>query len=142
MPEVTFYLLASPAENDRVMFTCKLVEKAYRAMPAVYVLTSAEENSRVLDEKLWTFRAGSFIPHQIFSGTAPEYKNQVLIGSLSAPVQWQTTIINISEHCPDQTDKADRILEILSNNESDRKSGRQRYRQYQESGLTINTYQV
>lgn len=142
MPEVSFYILPSQSAQERYLFACKLIEKAYRSGHFCYVITDTPEQSQIIDDLLWTFRAGSFIPHQIFSGVAPDYENTVLIGSRSAPENWQKTLINLAAQCPDDFQQADRILEILDNNEEIKAAGRDRYRRYQQSGIEITTHKM
>jgi DNA polymerase-3 subunit chi len=148
MAEVSFYILPSEALQDRYLFACKLIEKAYRSGSVCYVLTDSIEQSRHLDDLLWTFRPGSFIPHQLYNGEIPSILNVkgkcnvMLIGSLKAPEEWQKTLINLSSHCPEELDKIERILEILDNSETTKEIGRNHYRQYQQSGMNITTHKL
>lgn len=148
MAEVSFYILPSESLQDRYQFACKLIEKAYRSGSVCYVLTDSIEQSRHLDDILWTFRPGSFIPHQLYTGEIPSIPNVkgkcnvILIGSLNVPENWQKTVINLSSHCPEEFDKIERILEILDNSEATKELGRNRYRQYQQSGVNITTHKI
>ena len=142
MAEVSFYLLPSESLQDRYQFACKLIEKAYRSGQFCYVLTDSAEQSRMIDDLLWTFRAGSFIPHQIYTGELPNIEKVILIGSLNAPENWQKTVINLSSYCPEEFDKIERVLEILDNSEATKELGRNRYRQYQQSGVNITTHKI
>ena len=142
MAEVSFYILPSESTQERYLFACKLIEKAYRSACFCYVLTDNAEQSRQLDDLLWTFRAGSFIPHQIYTGELPDFEKVILIGSLDAPAHWQKTVINLSAHCPEELDKIERILEILDNSAATKELGRNRYRQYQQSGISITTHKM
>ncbi len=148
MAEVSFYILSSESTQQRYAFACKLIEKAYRSGHICYVLTDTQEQSRFLDDLLWTFRAGSFIPHQLYDGATPPTQvakgkaKVTLIGTLKAPEHWQDTIINLSSHCPEDYDHAGRIFEILDDSEATKGPGRNRYRQYQESGLNITTHKM
>ena len=142
MPDISFYLLPSDSEKKRLYFVCKLVEKAYRTCHKLYILTASEQQSRILDDQLWTFRAGSFIPHQVYANKLPATGNQILIGSRSAPERWQTTIINLSSNCPENMTSVERILEVLDNSAANKQAGRERYRQYQQLGLTIETHKI
>jgi len=65
-----------------------------------------------------------------------------LIGSLNVPERWQKTVINLSSHCPEEFDKIERTLEILDNSEAAKELGRNRYRQYQQSGINISTHKM
>ncbi|MCL7420369.1 MAG: DNA polymerase III subunit chi [Methylobacter sp.] len=142
MPEVSFYILPSLSLQERYLFACKLIEKAYRSGHFCYVLTDSDEQSEIMDNLLWTFRAGSFIPHQVYAGERPDLDNVILIGSRQAPESWQRTVINLSSQCPRELDRIERLLEILDNSETTKTAGRQRYRQYQQRGLAISTHKI
>ena len=140
MPDISFYVLPTESSQERYLFACKLIEKAYRSGSFAYVLTDSIDQSQLIDDLLWTFRAGSFIPHEIYTGRPPYFEKVILIGSLDVPENWQKTVINLSSNCPEEFDKFDRILELLDNSETTKIAGRDRYRQYQQSGLKITTH--
>ena len=142
MAEISFYILPSESTQERYEFACKLIEKAYRSGCFCYVLTDNAAQSQKIDDLLWTFRAGSFIPHQIYTGELPALEKVILIGSLDVPELWQKTVINLSSYCPNQFDNIERILEILDNSEATKELGRNRYRQYHQSGVTITTHKI
>ena len=142
MPEISFYVLPTESSQERHLFACKLIEKAYRSGAFAYVLTDSPEQSRLIDDLLWTFRAGSFIPHQVYSGEMPAVENVVLIGSSNPPEQWKNTVINLSSHVPQDFQDTERILEILDNGEETKAWGRNRYRQYQQAGIEITTHKI
>jgi len=142
MAEISFYILPSELTQERDEFACKLIEKAYRNGCFCYVLTDNAAQSQKIDDLLWTFRAGSFIPHQIYTGELPALEKVILIGSLDVPELWQKIVINLSSYCPKQFDTIERILEILDNSEATKELGRNRYRQYQQSDITITTHKI
>jgi len=139
-PEVLFYVLASTSQYERQDFACKLIEKIYRSGQFCYVLTDNAEQAAEIDKQLWTFRAGSFVPHQRYEGSLPEYKNTILIGGSDIPKDWRNVIVNLSRHFPPTEAPTERILEILDNSEECRQAGRQRYKHYREAGLDITTH--
>lgn len=142
MPEISFYILPSHSPQERYLFACKLIEKAYRNGHFCYVLTDSPEQSRLIDDLLWTFRPGSFIPHQLYSGELPKIEKVILIGSLNPPEQWQKTVVNLSSQCPENFPQAERILEILDDSEETKEPGRQRYRRYQQAGIKVATHKI
>lgn len=142
MPEVTFYVLNSESLYDRYLFACKLIEKAYHNGKFCYVLLDTFEQCQRLDDMLWTFRSGSFVPHQLFNGVSPEITSQVLIGTLNAPTDWQNVVFNLSSQLPQTWQQAERVLEILDNNETTKAAGRERYRAYKNVGIDITTHKI
>lgn len=139
-PEVIFYVLASTSQHERQAFACKLIEKIYRSGEFCYVLTQNTEQAVEIDKLLWTFRAGSFVPHQLYQGQLPEYKNSILIGGNDIPADRQKIVVNLSSHFPPATSPTERILEILDNSEESKRAGRERYRHYLSEALQITTH--
>ncbi|MSR16789.1 MAG: DNA polymerase III subunit chi [Methylococcaceae bacterium] len=142
MPEVTFYILNSESLYDRYLFACKLIEKAYNTGKFCYVLLDNLEQCQDLDDMLWTFRAGSFVPHQLFTGTTPEITSQVLIGTENTPTEWQNVVFNLSSQLPQAWQQSIRVLEILDNSETTKVTARERYRTYQQAGIKIDTHKI
>jgi DNA polymerase-3 subunit chi len=140
--EITFYILPTASVHERYLFACKLIEKAYRSSSQpCYVLTDSPAQTGRIDDLLWTFRAGSFIPHQRYQDGQPiEPLQKVLIGSEQAPQGWQQVIINLSNQAI--TQPTGRVLEILDNSETTKAAGRLRYRHYQQAGDSITTHKL
>ncbi len=142
MAEVSFYILSSALLLERYLFACKLIEKAYRNGQFCYILTDSDEQSQLLDDLLWTFRAGSFIPHEIYTGQAPSSDKVILIGSVKAPEHSQGLLFNLSSKYPEDISNTKRILEILDNCEVTKAAARNRYRQYQQAGMSVTTHNM
>lgn len=142
MPEITFYVLPTQSQQERQAFACKLIEKVYRSGYFCYVLTDSEQQSRQLDDQLWTFRPGSFVPHQIYQDEPPTTDNTILIGGAPIPEAWRKVIVNLSATPPQQFEQCERILEILDNSEETKQAGRHRYRLYQQAGQEITTHNM
>ena len=142
MAEVSFYILSSALLLERYLFACKLIEKAYRNGQFCYILTDSDEQSQLLDDLLWTFRAGSFIPHEIYTGKAPSSDKVILIGSVKAPEHSQGLLFNLSSKYPEDISNTKRILEILDNCEVTKAAARNRYRQYQQAGMSVTTHNM
>jgi DNA polymerase-3 subunit chi len=68
MTRIDFYLTNDTSNTGKDIAVCKLTHKAFRLGHNVYILTSNPEESAQLDRLLWTFSAGSFIPHGLDTG--------------------------------------------------------------------------
>lgn len=142
MPEITFYILPSHSQQERHLFACKLTEKAYRGGHYGYILAESEQQSRLLDDLLWTFRPGSFVPHQIDQNPHPATARSVLIGGNPVPETRRSLVLNLSSELPKPFEKCERILEILDSRDENRQTGRNRYRAYQNAGCIITTHKM
>ncbi len=142
LPKVNFYVLSSQSEQGRQAFACKLAEKAFRLGFKTYILTNTFPQAQQMDKLLWTFRANSFVPHEIYQDHLPSTANTVIIGTQQPPAPWQHTLINLSTYCPEQIAQAEQIFELLDNDETQKQAGRLRYRHYQTLGITPNTHKM
>ena len=144
MADATFYILSTESLRDRFLFACKLMTKAYRQGQYCYVYTDSAEQSRLLDELLWTFQPTLFIPHQIYDEEQlePIYQQCILIGTKTAPKAWQRLIFNLSSHYPDDLTQTERVLEILDEDEHLKKQARQRYLQYKKQDFTMTSHHI
>ena len=142
MPELSFYILQSESLHDRYFFACRLIEKAYQNGQFCYVLMDTLAEAQTLDDMLWTFRVGGFIPHQILTKAPPDIVSQVLIGVENAPPAWRSIVFNLSKQLPINWESSTRILEILDNSESTKIAGRARYSAYKQAGATITTHKL
>lgn len=142
LPKVNFYVLSSQSEQRRQTFACKLAEKAFRLGFKTYILTDSVQQAQQMSNLLWTFRASSFVPHQIYQDDLPNTANAVIIGRQQPPPPWQHTLINLSKKCPEKITQTELIFELLDNDETHKQAGRQRYRHYQTLGITPNTHKM
>ena len=142
MLEVSFYILSPTYESGRDVVACKLAEKAYRQGIYSIIHTASESHSRTLDDLLWTFRNTSFVPHQILTDSKPPENPQILICSLFLPTLENLTVINLAPDIPKELGNCQRILEIIAPDDQAKQSGRQRYRQYQQTGVNLVTHNL
>ncbi len=142
MTNADFYILSTASEQQRYLFACKLIEKIYRSQVFCYVLTESEQQSRTLDELLWTFRPNSFVPHQIYTGQIPDSPQTILISHLPMPEAWQQVVLNLSLQAPVNLLQIQRLLEIIDNRDYIKQQARARYRYYQQQNIELATHKI
>jgi DNA polymerase-3 subunit chi len=138
---VDFYILAASEPVSRLQFACRLTEKAYGLNNRVYAHVSSPAAAKKLDEMLWTFSQGSFIPHQTLSDSDDE-RTPISIGT---PERWENEgelLINLAEIAPEFATNYTRVAEIVDGQEASRQAGRKRFKQYREMGLEPVTHQI
>lgn len=147
MPEVTFYVLPTSDSRGRLLFVCRLLEKLHREnLLPVYVTVADDVEAQQLDDLLWTFRQGSFVPHRCVSGDADIAPEEwpILIGQhLIIPTAWRHAIVvNLALTCPDGITDCPRLLEIVDDDPAIRQAGRERFRHYRGQGWSIKTHHI
>ncbi len=138
MTRIDFYILPSSDPHARRVMACRLVEKAYRQGHSLYLKTDSEEETCLFDDLLWTFRQGSFVPHE--PAGSPDREAPVIIGHELPPADRRDVLINMGVDTPPGFEAFERVAELVDQQESIKLAGRLRYRQYQSDGYEIQTH--
>lgn len=138
---IDFYVLPDAGESPRRRFACRLAEKAYRLQHSVHIRTPDESASRELDDLLWTFRDGSFVPHEVTGDAGREAQTPVTIGPNPPAGRQPHLLINLGADLPGQDDMP-RVAEIVSADDDSRAHSRRRYARYRELGHTLETHKL
>jgi DNA polymerase-3 subunit chi len=144
--QVDFYILGGESEDVRLKFACKIADQAMQQSRHVFVNATSDTEARQLDELLWTFLQGSFIPHRIVrDGDAPEAPppEPVLIGLRRPPPgeRWDL-LINLAADVPEFFSRYERVAELVDGDSTRREQSRERYRFYRDRGYPLATHQV
>jgi len=142
---VSFYVLSDAAPAARLGYACRLAEKAYKLQNRIHAHASDTRMATALDELLWTFRQGSFVPHEVVTaGTTPAAP--VTIGSADAAGGAEPPaadlLINLAGDVPGFFQNYARIAEIIDGSPASREAGRARHRFYRDQGLEPETHEV
>jgi DNA polymerase-3 subunit chi len=140
MSKVDFYVLADAGEAARHLFACRLAEKAYRLKNTVHIRTTDNGLAKKLDELLWTFRDGSFVPHEIAQAGAPR-EAPVSIGA-GDEKDASDLMINLDDAVPPDIGAFARIAEIVSSDEDSKQRSRKRFSEYRDQGHTLDTHNL
>ena len=141
MARVDFYVLKQPGADARQVFACRLAEKAYRLDNRVHIHTASSADARRLDELLWTFRDGSFVPHHVL-GTGADDEAPVTIGYGDAQPPSSELLINLCDEVPAIAASFARIAELVTSDDDSRQKSRQRFAAYRDSGDDIDTHKL
>jgi DNA polymerase III subunit chi len=142
--QVDFYILESDSDEARLQLACKIVDKATQLDRQVFIHSTSEDEARQLDELLWTFSQGSFIPHRIVHAEAATPSLEpVLIGINQPPGlgPWDV-LINLAADVPEFFSRYERVAEVVDTNAVRREQSRERYRFYRDRGYKLDTHRV
>jgi DNA polymerase-3 subunit chi len=139
---VDFYILAATDNSARLRFACRLTEKAYGLKHHVHAHTSSAAIARELDELLWTFRQGSFVPHELLQPETQETVAPVTIGHVEQTDSSGYFLINLADEIPPFFDQFARVAEIIDSTPECRRMGRERFSFYKDNGFEPNTHNI
>lgn len=146
MTRVDFYILSEP---DKLGFVCRLVEKTFHLGHRIYVHAESEEQAVQLDDLMWTFKQGSFVPHAL-CGAEADGEFPILIGHQAprAPARALhadrpcALLVNLRAELLDFFTRFERVAEIVAPDEASRQAGRERFRLYRERGCELETHTI
>ncbi|MBU1193105.1 MAG: DNA polymerase III subunit chi [Gammaproteobacteria bacterium] len=141
MTRVDFYVLPNADPAQRSLLACRLAEKAYSQGLKVYIHTASENESQQLDELLWTFRQGSFLPHAIHSANDDE-PPAILLGHAHEPSSHIDVLINLGAEIPPFFSRFERVAELVDQRPELLAQSRERFRFYRERGYDLNSHQL
>ncbi len=140
MTRVDFYLISADSERACASLACKLAEKAYRLKHRVHLHMADRDRAERMNEFLWTYREGSFVPHAL--NTQSPLLEPVSIGSeLNVPEQ-ADLFINLSQELPPFPERFERLAEIVDANPARKRESRERYKQYRAQGYELATHEI
>jgi DNA polymerase-3 subunit chi len=126
-------------------YACRLLRKAHQASAKVTV-TAPQDQLSQLDQLMWTFSAHEFLPHCLWD--APEHVLQrtpiVLVPSteLGRSPHHEVMLHWGSDAPPVGFETFARLIELVSQDESDRQVARRRWKHYADRGYPITRHDV
>ena len=144
MTRIDFYILEGDDRgNDGAVVACRVAEKAFLAGHRVYIHTSDARSAERLDDLLWTFRQGSFVPHQrIDAATPADPLTPIHIGWGTEPEPHDDVLINLTAEVPLFFSRFERVAEIIPTDEQAKQQGRGRYKFYRDRGYPLETHTI
>lgn len=150
MTKIDFYLLDDKGQ-DKSRFACRLAQKAFKQGCQIYIYADDQSLINKMDNLLWTFQQGSFLPHRTILGNDKPENNKsgnnkiaepIVIGTTTPPDSVHDVLINLASTSPDFFSSFDRVAEIVSNDEPEKLAARKRYQYYRDRGYELETHNI
>ncbi|MEH6357410.1 MAG: DNA polymerase III subunit chi [Pseudomonadales bacterium] len=144
MTRIDFYILPDSEQQARLLFICRLVEKAYKQNHRLYIHTDSETTSKTIDDLLWSFRPESFIPHHLLEDTTAPAPIAIGHGDNSGIGcgDHHDVLINLSNDIPDFFSRFERCIEIVIQQPDVLETTRKHFGFYRERGYPLNTHDL
>lgn len=142
MARVDFYVLSGSGDIARQQFACRLAEKAYKLKNRVHIHVAGPESVRKIDDLLWTFRDGSFVPHEVLGMNSARPESPITIGCDDLPDFDCDLLINLGDTVPDQASSFPRVAEVVTSDDECKSLSRQRFVDYRDQGHTLDTHNL
>ncbi len=142
MARIDFYVLNQSGEKARQLFACRLAEKAYKLDHTVHIHTGDEAAAGFVDDLLWTFRDGSFVPHDLLRAGTDASRTPVTVGWDPACAESRDLLINLDDVVPACASAFPRIAELVTSDEDSKQKSRRRFVAYRDEGHELETHNV
>ena len=142
MARIDFYVLSQSGEQARQLFACRLAEKAYKLEHTVHIHTADEATASRVDELLWTFRDGSFVPHDIVTAGGDASRAPVSVGCDPSYNTSRDLLINLDDVIPACAGAFPRIAELVTSDDDSKQKSRRRFVAYRDEGHELETHNV
>lgn len=142
MARIDFYLLKQSGEHNRQIFACRLAEKAYRLQNTVHIHAAGPAEAKRIDELLWTFRDGSFVPHHVIGAVPDDRDSAITIGCTDQGVTSRDLLINLADEIPSCAESFPRVAELVTSDDECKQQSRKRFAEYRSKGHTLDTHSV
>lgn len=139
LERVDFYLLTQSVPDGKLKFACRLAQKAYGQGYTAYVRACDPDQASRLDELLWTFDQGSFIPHCLDGDGDPA---PVTIGSEPPEEDNPDVLITLGGELPVHFRVYQRVAELVDGTDEEKRLARERYKVYKQTGCQLETHQI
>ena len=124
--------------DEPLAYTCRLLRKGWRSGRSL-VVTGPPQALNELDQLLWTFESGEFIPHlRLEAGgsvSAPLQRTPIWLVDEALAAPWRDVLVHLGSAAPPGLTKFKRLIEVVGTSPEQVQAGRQRWRQYLNLGL-------
>lgn len=128
---------------DKVNYVCRLLRKAVASRGARVVVVGDAPTIDAIDAALWQFSAVDFIAHCRASAEPSVLTRSpvVLMDRTDAALPHQQVLLNLDATVPTGFERFERLIDIVTDDELDRRDARTRWRHYADRGYAITRHQ-
>jgi DNA polymerase-3 subunit chi len=137
MTSVNFYFNAA----DKLQVACRLAAKAVAQGRRLLIYAPEPDTAQRIDRLLWTWPATGFLPH-CRAGEPLAADTPVLIAAEADAGLGCDVLLNLAAQAPPAFERFDRLLEVVSRDDADRHSARERFRFYRERGYPLSDHDL
>ena len=142
MPQVDFYILEDETDSGWLRFACRLADKIWSGGHRLLIHSDDGRLLRHLDELLWTYVDGSFLPHEWWRPELPSTVAPVLLSDSLPEVAGRDVLMNLAATVPEAVAEFARVVEIVGGPAARRTQSRDRFRRYRELGHMPNSHKI
>lgn len=134
MTQVDFYVLPKDGSLTLAQAVGRIAEKAVGKGHQVFIQATDETEAVDVHQRLWTFKAQSFLPSALVTSHDRE---PVAIGWAEPGLEFDDVLLNISGAVPGYFSRFRRLAEIVPQDEAKLAASRDAWRFYRDRGYPL-----
>ncbi|OWW22801.1 DNA polymerase III subunit chi [Noviherbaspirillum denitrificans] len=127
---------------DKIAYTCRLTRKARVAGSRLVLLVNDRQELMTLDQALWTFSEQEFLPHVTAGDPLAAQTPVILTDRDDAELPHYHVLVNLTASTPAHFARFERMIEIISSDETEKAAGRERFRFYKQRGYPLTHFEA
>lgn len=139
MTRVGFYVIQSGEPGKRMEVAMRLTDKAFQQGHRIFINARDKQQAQMLDEQLWHFRAGSFLPHALQGQLQDE---PIAIGWGQDPTEHTDLLINLQLEIPSFFSRFNRVAEVVSQDPQSLAALRSSWKLYRDRGYQLEKHDL
>jgi len=139
MTRIDFYILPDSETEARLLFACRVIDKAQRLGHQVFVAARDESQAESIDKLLWAFQPESFIPHKL---QGENQRAPVVIGHGDDCDDHHDVLINLADRVPPYFSRFRRLTEVVVQEPQVLACTRDNYKFYRDRGYPIQSHDM
>lgn len=139
MTRVGFYVIDSAEPGKRLEIAMRLTEKAFQQGHRIFINAQDKLQADTLDAQLWSFRAGSFLPHALQGQLTDE---PIAIGWGQDPTSHTDLLINLQLEIPSFFSRFNRVAEVVSQDPQSLEALRASWKMYRDRGYQLEKHDL
>jgi len=137
--EIVFIVLNSAVKSRTV---CDLAEKFYLNKQRIVIYTKSEEECKIIDSLLWTWKQQSFIPHKCLDSLSNSQNEPIVLTTSIESAADYDTVLLVDPLPLETVSKFSTIIDFAEKYDSQGiELSRKRYKLYKDNNFSINTLQ-
>ena len=132
--------------TDKLSQACQTALRQFLAGQKMVVFCSDAARLKAFDLQLWAVDEAAFVPH-VMAGDPLAAQTPIILASenlaqVLSQAPAEAWLMNLDDLCPPTVDPLTRVLEIVSDEESDKAGARARWRAYQAAGHDLRSHRL
>jgi DNA polymerase-3 subunit chi len=137
MTQIDFYTHV----EDKLRTACRLAAKAFGHGMRVAVCCPDADVAGRFDRLLWTTPAVGFVPHCLATDALAPI-TPIIVDYHGADPPHNEVLLNLRQEWPPVFSRFERVIEIVSLDDEDRRAARERFKFYRDRGYEIRTHDL